>query len=107
MGGVMSPWKLHGEARAVPAPPPLEARFENDPDTDWTLAANRAWIEDVVPRWHARMPDVIPLQIAGECRAGTREGEGRDPSRPGHLACIGGADIRGATLSNGALSMQA
>ena len=26
----------------------LDAPFENEPDTDWTLAANRAWIEDVV-----------------------------------------------------------
>ena len=65
---------------------PSSARFENDPDTDWTLAANRAWIEDVVSRWRERAPEAIPLQIAGEFRAGAREGEGRDPSRPGRVA---------------------
>ena len=74
------------EAGGPPAQRPLEAKFENDPDTDWTLAANRAWIEDVVPRWRERSPEAIPLQVGGEFRAGAREGQGRDPSRPGHLA---------------------
>jgi RHH-type transcriptional regulator, proline utilization regulon repressor / proline dehydrogenase / delta 1-pyrroline-5-carboxylate dehydrogenase len=74
------------EAEAPPVPRPLEARFENDPDTDWTLSANRAWIADVVPRWRERAPEEIRLQIDGELRAGAREGQGRDPSRPGRLA---------------------
>ena len=38
-------------ARAVRA---AEAKFDNEPDTDWTLAANRAWIERVVRDWQAR-----------------------------------------------------
>src|SRR2546430_2283672 len=45
------------EASAPPALRPVEAKFENDPDTDWTLAANRAWIEDIVPRWRDRPHD--------------------------------------------------
>jgi RHH-type proline utilization regulon transcriptional repressor/proline dehydrogenase/delta 1-pyrroline-5-carboxylate dehydrogenase len=74
------------EAKA-PAPPlSLGARFENDPDTDWTLPQNRAWIEDVVNRWRERAPDVIPLQVGGELRTGAREGEGSDPSRPDRVA---------------------
>src|SRR5437870_2452100 len=32
------------EADGAPASRPLGATFQNDPDTDWTLAANRAWI---------------------------------------------------------------
>jgi len=74
------------EADAPPVRRPFEAKFENDPDTDWTLAANRAWIEDVVPRWRERSPEVIPLQVGGEFRGGAQEGQGRDPSRPGRLA---------------------
>src|SRR2546422_5178480 len=74
------------EADAPPVRRPFEAKFENDPDTDWTLAANRAWIEDVVPRWRERSPEAIPLQVGGELRGGAREGQGRDPSRPGRVA---------------------
>jgi RHH-type transcriptional regulator, proline utilization regulon repressor / proline dehydrogenase / delta 1-pyrroline-5-carboxylate dehydrogenase len=74
------------EAHAPRIGRPLDARFENDPDTDWTLAANRAWIEDVVRRWRERPPEAIPLQVGGQFGRGAREGEGRDPSRPEHLA---------------------
>src|SRR5881296_3962273 len=44
-------------AEASWAPRPLAAKFENEPDTDWTLAANRTWIEDVVSRWSQRSHD--------------------------------------------------
>jgi RHH-type transcriptional regulator, proline utilization regulon repressor / proline dehydrogenase / delta 1-pyrroline-5-carboxylate dehydrogenase len=85
------------EAHAQPALRPRNARFENDPDTDWTLAANRAWIEEVVPRWRERAPEDIALQIGGEFRAGLRHGEGRDPSRLRRLvyryALAGHADV--------------
>ena len=85
------------EAHARPIPPPLDATFENDPDTDWTLARNRRWIEDVVDRWRERLPEAIPLQVGGEFRAGAGEAEGRDPSRPGRVAyryALGGpADV--------------
>ena len=74
------------EADAPPVQRPFETKFVNDPDTDWTLTANRAWIEDVVPRWRERSPEAIPLQVGGEFRGGAREGQGRDPSRPGRLA---------------------
>jgi len=71
-------------ARAV-APAPAE-RFENEPETDWTLAANRAWIDDVVSGWRERSVERIPLQVGGEFCEGSRAAEGRDPSRPGHVA---------------------
>ena len=35
-------------------------RFDNEPDTDWTLAANRAWIESVVARVARAAPDADP-----------------------------------------------
>ena len=85
------------EARARPVVRPLDATFENEPDTDWTLAADPAWIEEVVGRWRERPPQEIPLQTGGEFRAGARVAEGRDPSRPGRVAyryALGGpADV--------------
>jgi RHH-type proline utilization regulon transcriptional repressor/proline dehydrogenase/delta 1-pyrroline-5-carboxylate dehydrogenase len=66
--------------------PPAAAKFENDPETDWTLAANRAWIDDVVSRWRERSPETIPLQVGGEFRMRSHAAEGRDPSRPGRVA---------------------
>jgi RHH-type proline utilization regulon transcriptional repressor/proline dehydrogenase/delta 1-pyrroline-5-carboxylate dehydrogenase len=71
--------RIEGRARHLLSP---DARFDNDPDTDWTLAANRAWIEDVVARWRERAPEEIPLQIGGELLTGARHGDGQDPSRP-------------------------
>ena len=95
------------EARARPVPRPPDAGFENDPDTDWTLAQNRAWIEDVANRWRERSPEVIPLQVGGEFRAGAGEAEGRDPSRPGRVAyryaLAGPADVdRALTVARAA-----
>jgi RHH-type proline utilization regulon transcriptional repressor/proline dehydrogenase/delta 1-pyrroline-5-carboxylate dehydrogenase len=74
------------EAMTARAASPASGRFENEPETDWTIGANRAWIEGVVARWRDRAEDAIPLQIAGEFLSGGRQGEGRDPSRPGHIA---------------------
>ena len=85
------------EAVTPPGPRRLGARFENDPDTDWTLAANRAWIDEVLARWRERPPEDIPLQVGGELRAGARAADGHDPSRPGRVAyryALGGpADV--------------
>ncbi len=95
------------DAVAAPARRPLDAKFENDPETDWTLAANRAWIDPGVSRWRERSPEEIPLQIGGEFRTGSRVGEGRDPSRPGRLAyryaLAGPADVdRALTVARAA-----
>jgi RHH-type proline utilization regulon transcriptional repressor/proline dehydrogenase/delta 1-pyrroline-5-carboxylate dehydrogenase len=88
------------DRRLAPAARPLAARFDNEPDTDWTLAANRAWIEEVVDRWRKRPPEDIPLQVGGELRPGAGVGEGHDPSRPGQVAyryALGGrADVEQA-----------
>src|SRR5204862_7294524 len=82
------------EAQAAPALRPLAQPFANDPATDWTLAANRAWIDEVFGRWRERAPESVPLQIGGELRPGWREAGGHDPSRPGRVAyryALGGA----------------
>ena len=61
------------EATAVHARRPRGARFENDPDTDWTLAANRAWIEDVVPVAGASIAGRDPAPGRRRARAGRAE----------------------------------
>src|SRR5262245_43173336 len=65
---------------------PADSRFANEPDTDWTSAANRAWIERVVLEWQARPPEDIPLEIDGDFTPGARQAEGLDPSQPGKPA---------------------
>ena len=88
------------EARGALPPPRPDAPFTNTPDTDWTLAPNRAWIEAVVATWAGRRPAVIPLQVGGDLGPGVREAEGRDPSHPGRVAyryALGGpADVERA-----------
>jgi RHH-type proline utilization regulon transcriptional repressor/proline dehydrogenase/delta 1-pyrroline-5-carboxylate dehydrogenase len=71
----------------APAAPPSDASaaFANEPDTDWSLPANRTWIDAVVTRWRERAPESVPLQIGGELVRGKTE-EGRDRSRPDRIA---------------------
>jgi RHH-type proline utilization regulon transcriptional repressor/proline dehydrogenase/delta 1-pyrroline-5-carboxylate dehydrogenase len=60
--------------------------FQNEADTDWSLAHNRAWILEAAGRWREWGPEIVPLQIGGEFIADTTSGlaNGHDPSRPGH-----------------------
>ena len=44
----------------------LASPFANEPDTDWALPANRAWIERVRADWRERPPETVPLQVARE-----------------------------------------
>ena len=63
------------EATARPGLPRLSTpRFENDPDTDWTLAAEpRVDRGRRGPAGASGRRTTIPLQIGGEFRAGARE----------------------------------
>lgn len=43
--------------------------FANEPDTDWALAANRKWAENIQDRWKKAISDTpatIPVVVAGE-----------------------------------------
>ncbi len=45
-----------------------DGEFNNEPDTDWSLAANRQWAEAIRSRWRKKAEDApiqIPLVIAG------------------------------------------
>ena len=73
--------RVEGLPTADPAVP-----FSNEPDTDWSIAANREWIADVMDHWRERAHDAVPLQIGGALLSGGAEAEGRDRSRPGRVA---------------------
>lgn len=75
----------------------LEARrfdphtpFCNEPDTDWPLPHNQAWIRAIRDAWQQAEIAPIPLQIGGEFiypdLQDTRVGTGYDPSRPDTIA---------------------
>src|SRR5262245_8569236 len=60
--------------------------FDNEPDTDWSLPANQAWIKAVTERWREMSVEPIPLQIDGEFVHSPQHAEGIDPSRPHQVA---------------------
>ena len=60
--------------------------FDNEPDTDWSLPANQAWIKAVTEHWREMSLEPIPLQIGGGFMHSPQHAEGLDPSRPQQVA---------------------
>ncbi len=65
--------------------PLVTGEFDNEPDTDWSLSANRKWAEDIRRKWK-KVPDnqpmMIPLVIGGKEISKKRETlECFDPSQ--------------------------
>jgi RHH-type proline utilization regulon transcriptional repressor/proline dehydrogenase/delta 1-pyrroline-5-carboxylate dehydrogenase len=62
-----------------------EAEFKNEPNTDWSLAANRKWADEIRRKWKKRpldKPMEIPLVVAAEeIFNGRRTREIIDPSQ--------------------------
>jgi len=62
-----------------------DAEFKNEPNTDWSLAANRRWAKDIRRKWHKNPGDSpigIPLVVAGEKIFTSRtKKEVQDPSQ--------------------------
>ena len=73
------------DRRRPPLPPLPDAPFDNEPDTDFSLEHNRAWIHEILERRREAEAERVPVQIGGELLhdAGGGERVGRDPSRPG------------------------
>ena len=62
--------------------------FSNEPDTDWSLAANRIWAKGIVDRWQkdaADPPVPIPLVVDGATQYDRAQVEVYDPSQEGVL----------------------
>ncbi|MEZ4622979.1 MAG: bifunctional proline dehydrogenase/L-glutamate gamma-semialdehyde dehydrogenase [Caldilineaceae bacterium] len=64
----------------------LDQPFANTPDTDFSLMPNVAWANQIFADWQSAAIDDIPLQIGGEFIVAVTQGEGHDPSQPGHVA---------------------
>lgn len=78
--------------------PPLANRFDNEPDTDWTLPQNRRWIEQILNDWKTKNHPPVPLVIAGNVVTSPGHfGEAEDPSHPGrplyHYSLAGEAQV--------------
>lgn len=58
------------------------ACFDNDPDTDWTLANNRKWAADLLQKWFQTPLPAIPIVVDGEALYMEEKGFGYDPSFP-------------------------
>lgn len=56
--------------------------FDNEPDTDWSLPANTAWVRRHLSEEKERTIEHIPLSIGSDNITGNIVGIGRDPSQP-------------------------
>ncbi|MCB1084732.1 MAG: bifunctional proline dehydrogenase/L-glutamate gamma-semialdehyde dehydrogenase, partial [Chlamydiia bacterium] len=61
---------------------PIDASFDNEADTDFSLPENRKWAEAIIAKWKEKPIDPIPLVVNGEELTTTYEGKGYDPSQP-------------------------
>jgi RHH-type proline utilization regulon transcriptional repressor/proline dehydrogenase/delta 1-pyrroline-5-carboxylate dehydrogenase len=66
-----------------PAAHDLNAPFDNEPDTDFSLPQNRKWAEEIARHWKNEKPKPIPLVIGGKEVHDNQEGIGHDPN--GHV----------------------
>ena len=81
--------------------------FANEPDTDFSLPANRQWARDIHEQWRSKTVDDIPLCVAGNIESGEATGLGTDSSRPGHVAyqfAQASADEVGAALASAVMA---
>jgi RHH-type proline utilization regulon transcriptional repressor/proline dehydrogenase/delta 1-pyrroline-5-carboxylate dehydrogenase len=73
------------ETFRLPKDSEFTADFKNEPNTDWSLAANRKWAAGIRQKWKKRPEDCpadIPLVIDGQDVFADREfKESRDPSQ--------------------------
>lgn len=77
-----TPNRTQHRATEDPAPDPAFSPFENCPDTDFSLPANRTWIATA----RRPQPVTIPLVVAGETLHPDHTTAARNPSRPDETA---------------------
>jgi len=86
------------DRRDPPGRPAPNAAFENEPDTDFSLAHNRTWVQAVAESWRTRGCTDVPCQVDGAeiDAAGGGWLDGVDPSLPGrrlYRAALADADL--------------
>ncbi|MEM9942627.1 MAG: bifunctional proline dehydrogenase/L-glutamate gamma-semialdehyde dehydrogenase [Planctomycetota bacterium] len=78
-----SPSRTQNRLTEVVEVRPVDAPFHNEPDTDFSLPANRQWADKIITSWKSKEIEPLPIQVAGQFRSDSLTGQGRDPSRPG------------------------
>lgn len=74
--------RKHQNRMEAPSAPRHVSYFDNEPDTDFSLAINQTWAKGIREKWEHKSIDPIPLVIAGnEIHQNPPEGKGFDPSR--------------------------
>jgi RHH-type proline utilization regulon transcriptional repressor/proline dehydrogenase/delta 1-pyrroline-5-carboxylate dehydrogenase len=86
------------DRRDPPGRPAPNAAFENEPDTDFSLAHNRTWVHAAAESWRTRGCTDVPCQVDGAeiDAAGGGWMDGVDPSLPGrrlYRAALADADL--------------
>ena len=74
---------LRTQDRRRSTPRLRDAHFENEPDTDFSLAHHRTWIGEHLARERERPATTLSSVIGGEPVASDSVHDGFDPSRPG------------------------
>lgn len=74
--------RRHQNRLGVPHHLKIDAPFENEPDTDFSLEANRSFIEAVVKKWSHHKEKPLPLLIGGKEIFDNQEGLGVSPNQP-------------------------
>lgn len=89
-----SPRRLQNRVTEVPA---IMESFANEPDTDWSLPHNVAWIREKISLFAARD---VPLQVSGNIEYGENKAAATDPSNPSrtayHYSLAGSAQVETA-----------
>jgi RHH-type proline utilization regulon transcriptional repressor/proline dehydrogenase/delta 1-pyrroline-5-carboxylate dehydrogenase len=68
--------------RSTETPLPELGPFQNEPDTDFSLPANRAWLDKLLTKWQSIKIDPVYPVIDGKETKGKMSGVAKDPSRP-------------------------
>jgi RHH-type proline utilization regulon transcriptional repressor/proline dehydrogenase/delta 1-pyrroline-5-carboxylate dehydrogenase len=71
------------EARQQASSPAAPRAFTNEPDTDFSIAANRAWLRASLEAYASLAGAEVASRVGGERAAGNKRIDGFDPSRPG------------------------
>ncbi|MBM3192233.1 MAG: aldehyde dehydrogenase family protein, partial [Chlamydiae bacterium] len=66
----------------LPPKIPIHTPFENEPDTDFSLAENRVWAQEILKTYEHKRYDPIPLVVNGREIREYLDGQGFDPSKP-------------------------
>ena len=80
------PRRIQNRLTETPVRRNADDRFENESDTDFSLAANRQWASAILDHWREKTIEDVPLCLAGNIESRDQTAAACDPSRPGVAA---------------------